>query len=294
MTRVGRAIALAPALLVIAVLFGGGLWMAALQSVGRLPMTGPSTTSLDAYRTLVGRPELWASVRFSLWIALASTAVAAAIGVGAALLFRPRFRARRVALALFGVALPVPYAVAAVLVTLGLGQSGLVARIGNALGLIGSPAAMPALTQDPYGFGIIVAYGWKAGVFMAFVLLGAMRRTGTLAEEAARTLGAGRWQRLRHVTLPALAPSLGAGSALVFAFAFGSFEVPFLLGRRLPQALPVLAWRSFVDIDLARRDEAAAVGLLIAFVAAAVLLLAVGGSRLVVAHRAGALRRAIP
>ena len=48
--------------------------------------------------------------------------------------------------------------------------------------------------------------------------------------EAAATLGAGPWRRLREVTLPLLAPSLAAAAAIVFLFSFTSFGVVLILG----------------------------------------------------------------
>ena len=48
--------------------------------------------------------------------------------------------------------------------------------------------------------------------------------------EAAATLGAGPWRRFREVTLPLLAPSLAAASAIVFLFSFTSFGIVLILG----------------------------------------------------------------
>jgi thiamine transport system permease protein len=48
--------------------------------------------------------------------------------------------------------------------------------------------------------------------------------------EAAATLGAGPWRRLREVTLPLLAPSLAAAAAIVFLFSFTSFGIVLILG----------------------------------------------------------------
>jgi putative spermidine/putrescine transport system permease protein len=51
---------------------------------------------------------------------------------------------------------------------------------------------------------------------------------------------------------------------LVLAFTFGAFEVPFLLGRRFPSALPVLSYRAYTDVDLNARPEAMAMSIIIA------------------------------
>jgi thiamine transport system permease protein len=48
--------------------------------------------------------------------------------------------------------------------------------------------------------------------------------------EAAATLGAGPWRRLREITLPALGPALAAAAAIVFLFSLTSFGVVLVLG----------------------------------------------------------------
>src|SRR5690606_8671641 len=53
---------------------------------------------------------------------------------------------------------------------------------------------------------------------------------GPRLEEAAATLGANSWQRLREVTLPLLLPSILAAALLVFLFCFTSFGVILILG----------------------------------------------------------------
>jgi putative spermidine/putrescine transport system permease protein len=55
-----------------------------------------------------------------------------------------------------------------------------------------------------------------------------------------------------------------AASVIVFAFTFGAYEVPLLLGANHPQALPVLAWRTYSDVDLAARPQAMAMAVVIA------------------------------
>ena len=54
--------------------------------------------------------------------------------------------------------------------------------------------------------------------------------------ETATLLGAGRWARLRHVTLPLAAPALGATAAISFVYTLGSYEVAALLGRGRPRS----------------------------------------------------------
>lgn len=209
-----------------------------------------------------------ASIGLTLRVAALSTVLAAMLGMSAALLVRSLGRTRtpflgRLFTRLLQVTLPLPHVVAATAMVLLLGQSGTVSRIGYALGLVEVPADFPALTQDAFGWGIVASYVWKEAPFVAVVVLAVLSRQVADAEDAARVLGAGRWQRVRHVLVPAVGPAVGSASVLVFAFTLGSYEVPFLLGRPFPATLPVLAYEGFRDPDLAARPAAAAAAVLI-------------------------------
>ncbi len=64
-------------------------------------------------------------------------------------------------------------------------------------------------------------------------------------EEAAASLGASRWTTFRRVTLPLLAPSLGAGAALCWARALGEFGATITFAGNLPgstQTMPLAVY----------------------------------------------------
>ena len=63
-----------------------------------------------------------------------------------------------------------------------------------------------------------------------------------------------------------ISPAVLVASLVVFAFTFGAFEVPFLLGRSYPTVLPVMAYDAYRDIDLAARPVAMAINVLIALI----------------------------
>ena len=88
----------------------------------------------------------------------------------------------------------------------------------------------------------------------------------------ARSLGANRWQAFRQVTLPLIMPGVVSASVIVFAFTFGAFEIPYLLGRTFPAALPVLAYQSYTDVDLAARPQAMAMAMVIAFISTLLIM----------------------
>jgi putative spermidine/putrescine transport system permease protein len=263
---------LAPALGILGGLFLTGLGLTLLRSLHYAPALGQTTPGLSAYSAILTSPGFLKSLALSLWIAAASTLIAATLAVAAALLLRQTFPGRVLIGFLVQLNLTIPHIVGAIGLSYLISQSGAFARLAHAAGLISGPQDFPALTHDPFAIGIILLYVWKELPFITLILLANLQTLGEDHEAVARTLGATRWQSFRHVLLPMLMPGLAAASALVFAFAFGAYEVPLVLGQHAPKALPVLAWQAWTDTDLNRRPEAMAMAMIIALIGLALLL----------------------
>ncbi len=120
---------------------------------------------------------------------------------------------------------------------------------------------------------IIAEYVWKEVPFIGVVVLAALAGGTRDYEDLARSLGAGWWQRLRHVILPHIAPGVLSTSIIVFAFSFGAYEVPFLLGQPYPSTLSVLAYLNYTDVDLGARSEAQAINMVIAAIVVVLALI---------------------
>ena len=173
---------------------------------------------------------------------------------------------------IFSLNLTIPHLVGAVGVLYLFSGSGLVSRLATGAGLIDAPAEFPALVFDPWAIGIIIQYVWKEIPFIGVIVLAILLSVGEDYESVARSLGANRWQAFRHVTLPLVMPGVVSASVIVFAFTFGAFEIPWLLGATFPKALPVLAFESYTDVDLAARPQAMAMAMVIAFMSSLMIL----------------------
>ncbi len=259
---------LAPALVVIGVLFSGGIVAALVQSLGYMPAVGQTEISFAAYREVLGDKDFLNSLLLTLYVAGASTGISTVLAVLAALALRRS--SGRISAVVFQLPITIPHLVAAVGIALVVSQTGLGARLAAALGLIGEPRQFPALLYDRYSIGIILTYVWKETPFIALVVLASLRGVAGELEEVARTLGAGAWQRFWYVVFPVISPGIVAASLIVFAFTFGAFEVPFLLGKSYPAILPVTAYNEYRGLDLAARPVAMAINILIALVTAAI------------------------
>ena len=123
---------LAPTVIVIVGLFGGGLVYSLPQSFCWQPLLGMGNThlGLHGYASILISARYADGLGLSLWASLASTTISAGLAVGAALLIRRTSWSRKLALFLFQFNLPIPHIVAAIGVLFLLSQSGLLSRLG--------------------------------------------------------------------------------------------------------------------------------------------------------------------
>lgn len=250
-----------PALVVLAVLFGGAL-AGGVTATLRMP---DGSWSLTVWRTVLVDPALRDALRFTVVVTVAATAMSAALALPLARVARELVWAR----AAVAVPVLVPHLVVAVLAVAWVGPGGLADRL-----LGGLPVD---LVRDRAGIGVIVVYVYKEAPFLALLVAAAWDRDTQAREEAATALGASRWARMRWVVWPSVRPSLAAGCLVVAAFVVGAFEVPLVVGPTYPKTLATLALDHTRTAGLAGDARAAALLLIAAGLA---LLLAVPAARL--------------
>ncbi|WP_242611222.1 ABC transporter permease subunit [Blastococcus saxobsidens] len=267
-----------PAVVPVVAVVGAGLTSALLLSVGLAPLVGEPAFSLDAYRAVA--TDLGTSLRVSLGIAAAATAVATLVGLCLALAVTAAVRRSRLLGTLAALTIPIPHLVGAAAMGLLLADAGFLSRL---LGV--DPSSWPPLVGGRLWLAVVAEYAWKESAFIALVVAGVLSSRAASYGETAALLGAGRWARLRYVTLPLAAPALGATAAISFVYVLGSYEVAALLGRAHPEPLAVLAFRLFTSIDLTARPQAAAVAVTTALLALVVVLLALRALRGLAAER---------
>lgn len=263
---------LAPAVTLLILLYFGGLFTGFLRSFNYFPLIGLNEPNLDAYKLVFKDKEFIQSFILTFHIAFTSTVISSVLAVGAALLLRPAFRGKKISTFFFQLNLTIPHLVGGIGILFLFSQSGFFARILSSLDIIERPHQFPALIYDRFAIGIILQYIWKEIPFIGVIVLAILQSVGEDYESVAQSLGANRWQRFRYVTLPLVTPGVLSASVIVFAFTFGAFEIPFLLGKSYPAALPVLAVRSYTDVDLGARPQAMAMAMVIAVLASILVL----------------------
>jgi putative spermidine/putrescine transport system permease protein len=264
---------LGPALSLILLLFGGGLILGLLQALDQSSSQNVAAIGLQHFAHVLQDPDFGKSLILTLYLSITSTLIAAVVSVVLALTLIQWAADSRAVNFILQVPLTVPHLVIAISVILLLAPSGLFSRLLSTLSIIQSPSAFPLLINDGWGIGIITVYIWKEIPFITFMLLSVLKNMGTELLDVGSTLKATRFQRFSFITLPIIAPSLSAACLIVFAFTFGAFEVPFLLGRTYPLALSVWAYKNYSDIDLMARPEGIAIGLIIASIVILAIIL---------------------
>ena len=179
-------------------------------------------------------PELWriatepralASYRLSFGAALLAASLNAVFGLAVAWsLVRYRFPGRR----FFDAAIDLPFALPT-------------AVSGIALATVFGPKGWIGQWLAPLG--IQVAYSW-VGIVIALTLIGlpfvvrsvqpALEEVDASLEEAAESLGAGRWIVFRRVILPTVTPSLATGFTLALARGVGEYGSVIFIAGNLP------------------------------------------------------------
>ncbi|MGA4897194.1 ABC transporter permease [Streptomyces griseoincarnatus] len=265
----------APSLAVVA-FAGGALLLAARGSIADGLGRG---WSLAAYAGLLQDPAFADSLLLSLKIATLSTVVSAALALAVVGAVSGSRRGRAALETAARATLAVPHLLAAAAFALLLSGSGIISRLTHAAGWTDGPADFPALVAGSTPSAVLLTYVWKEAPFITIMLLAAYTPAVRDLENAIRTLGAGRLRRLRHVTLPLLAPALTEACLLVFAFTFAAYETPALLGATVPRALPVEAVELYRSVELADRPAALALAVVIGMVIALAALAAAAISR---------------
>lgn len=188
---------------------------------------------LQNYGRLIGNPLFWQAMANTMWFViigvplLVLTSLLAALLVNAKTLrWRPVWR-----VALFAPFVTTLVATAVVWNYLLHTRYGLVNYALGAIGIapvdwLGSPrTALPA---------ILLFVTWKTFGYNMVIFLAALQAVSKDLEDAARVDGAGPWMRFRHVTLPAIAPTILLVAILTVAGMFQLFAEPYVMTQGGP------------------------------------------------------------
>jgi len=217
------------------------------------------TLSWDQFWAAVGSQRVVAAYKLSFGAALGAATINAVFGfIVAWVLVRYEFPGRKLIDALVDLPFALPTSVAGIALT----------AIYAPQGLIGS-------LVEPLGFKVAFT---RVGVVIALVFIGlpfvvrtvqpVLEELEVEREEAAATLGAGRWATFRHVLFPTVRPALMTGFALAFARAVGEYGSVIFIAGNIPlvsEITPLIIITKLEQYDYAGATAVAVVMLLISF-----------------------------
>lgn len=205
----------------------------------RFPDLLPRDLTLAAWRyTLSDTAGVTASLALTTGIALATTALAALIGIPAGrAIGLHQFRGK----AIVELILLAPAIVPGI--AIGLGLHGVFLT----LGLTGTIK------------GVILAHLIPTLPYMIFVMAGVFSGYDTAYEDQARSLGATPFQVFRHVTLPAILPGILTGALFAFLVSWSQYILTLSIGGGRVQTLPLLL---FTFATSGRNDVTGAIAMI--------------------------------
>jgi sulfate/thiosulfate transport system permease protein len=226
-----------------------------------------TSLSFDAFWQAVSAPRVVASYRLSFGASLLAAAINTAFGFLLAWsLVRYRFPGKRLVDALVDLPFALPTAVAGISLTAIYARNG---WLGQYLEAAGVKVAFTPL-------GVLIALVFIGLPFVVRTVQPVLEDLDTELEEAAASLGAGRWQTMRRIVLPTLLPALLTGFALAFARAVGEYGSVIFIAGNLPmisEITPLIIITKLEQYDYAGATAVAAVMLVVSFA----LLLVVNG-----------------
>ncbi len=235
----------------------------------------------DQWKTLLTDPRVLAATRLTFGVSAAAAAVSMVLGLLVTwVLVRYSFPGRRLLDAMVDLPFALPTAVAGITLTAIYGKSGWIgSRIAASAawvrdtwqpgGWIGEQVKTWAEFGAAYSsFGIFIALTFIGFPFVVRTLQPVMEDLGKEIEEAAATLGAGRWTVFRRVVLPLFVPALITGFTLAFARAIGEYGSVIFISGNLPmktEILPLLIVSQLEQFNYGAAAVIAAMMLIISF-----------------------------
>jgi len=200
----------------------------------------PAQRGWQAYFVVLTNPRYLESLLNTLVLSIVVTLITLVLGAAVGLyLARRQFAGRQVLLSLLTLPLSFPGVIVGFFVILLGGRQGPIADLTAALG-------MGRITFAYGAFGLLLAYIYFSLPRAVASYTAAAEAMDTSLEEAARALGATRYNIVRDVWIPQLMPTTVACGAIIFATAMGAFGTAFTLSSKF-EVLPITIYNEFTN-----------------------------------------------
>lgn len=263
---------IAPVSIILILIMGVGIINCISQSLGFFPQIGLEQITLSYYREIFRDSNFLESLIFSLKISLVSSILAVIIGILLAYIMSQN-RFSKVRYMILNIPLVVPHIIVVLLVFIIFSQTGIISRVFYFFNIIKDSSEFIPMVSDKNGIGIILVYLWKGIPYITLMVYNILKNINDNLQQVSINLGASKLQTFRYIVLPLVMPTIISSFIIIFAFSFGSFEVPFLIGASTPKALPVQAYLSYASSDLMQRPISMCINVLLSGISFILLII---------------------
>ncbi|MFZ2655301.1 MAG: sulfate ABC transporter permease subunit CysT [Victivallales bacterium] len=212
---------------------------------------------------LVSDPRVVESYKLTFGVSLAAASVNAVFGLVVAwTLVRYEFPGRKILDAIVDMPFAMPTAISGIALATIYAPNG---WIGSLLAPLGIKAAFTPL-------GITIALIFIGLPFVVRSVQPALQELDVELEDAARSLGATRWQTFRRVIFPLLFPSLLTGFTLAFARALGEYGSVVFISGNMPMKTEITSLLIIFKLEEYNYEGAAAIAVVMLAFSFAILL----------------------
>ena len=159
-----------------------------LASFGLFGLGQSGQLTLNNYTSIASNPLFTSAFRFSLLIALVTTALTIGIATAVSALLRTQVPGKRLITFLYKLPLVVPSLIAAFLVLTMIGPGGMLSRLLIPWGIV-----WPDLLHNRWGTGIVIVLLWHSLPVSILIVSAVTASIPQDVYEAAKTLGASPW-----------------------------------------------------------------------------------------------------
>lgn len=217
---------------------------------GRVDRGNAGELTTDYIRRMVQNRYFWPALRTTLLLMAIIIPVQFVLAIIMALVIQARLRGNMWLLYIFAIPLGVSDLAVGIVWFAIFTQNGFLNSILDGLGLISGPR--PYLTANTRGWiilAIFLAEVWRATSIVMIIVVSGLQAISQEVLEAAEIFGASLWQRIRHVILPLLKPSLQVALILRTILALQVFAVVVALsGGDIVTVLANETYRQYVEL----------------------------------------------
>ena len=220
---------IAPSVVFVALLLGWPVVQGVLQA-----FKNDQGFTLEFINRMVQDPYFWPAVRNTLLLIVVMIPLQFALAIAMALMLRSNPRLHKVHFFVWAIPLALSDLAAGLVWLAIFNDRGYLNSVLSWFGLQGT-SWLAYDNQTSMFICVLVAELWRATSLVLIIVVAGLQGIPKDYDEAAQVFGASFWQRLRHVTLPLLKPSLQVALILRTILAFQTFAVAqALTGQNFP------------------------------------------------------------